>query len=311
MDMRRIPGVAEFLNVKMGRPMPSPATWDPSVLIVFSTALGIQTILYQMLVKNRKQTIMGQPISTPTNSALDLKLVGGAALFGAGWALSGFCPGPALASAFGGNPDATVFLTTTLMGMLLYQLGVEYKFDLRTWLNNGTTTGLASSLVGMAILSAVTGIISIYFPLVGYKLPLGPIQPVLQTLAGGALIGLSGFAYTITLGKVMGLSGMLAQHFSPITTSQERLGRWAFIGGLASAAFLIRYLHPIVFFSSAPSQPVLRILLSGLLVGFGTGCSNGCTSGHGLAGISRFALRSIIATVTFFGTNVLLSTLVF
>jgi uncharacterized membrane protein YedE/YeeE len=310
MDFRRLPGVGEFLAKKWGRGLPTAATWDPSVLIVFAAALGTQLPLYHLFLKNRKQSLTGTPIQTPTSSVLDLKLIGGAALFGAGWALAGFCPGPALTSAFAGAPNAAPFLATVLLGMLSNQL-LEHKFDIRSWLNIGKTTGLSSSLLGMGLVTAAVGFLGWYAPIQGFKSPIAPYPAIKFAIAGGVLIGLSGFAYTLSLGKVMGLSGMLSQHFLPTTTSQDRADRWTFLGGLASAALLVRHFYPEVFISSAPAPVMWKILLSGFMVGFGTSCSNGCTSGHGLAGISRFAVRSIVATAAFFGTNVLCSTLLF
>jgi uncharacterized membrane protein YedE/YeeE len=312
MDFRRIPGVGEFLQAHLGRSLASPATWDPSVLIVFATALGSQLPLYQLFVKNRKEALFGGPIVTPSNPALDFRLIGGAVLFGAGWALAGFCPGPALASAFAGAPKAATFVSMVLLGMFANTFILDNKFSLGTWLENGKTTGLVNSLIGMGTLSAGLGLFRQYAPLLETltpaKIPTGPIPPLGLAAIGGAIIGITGFAYTLGLGKTMGLSGMLSQHFQPTTTNQDRLERWTFLAGLGSAALFLRFYHPSAFISSAPDSPMWKVILSGLMVGFGTSCSNGCTSGHGLAGISRFALRSLVATVAFFGTNVLVST---
>lgn len=282
-------------------------SWDPSVLIVFGTALSTQLAFYQLFGKNRKTAVLGGPMSVPANCKVDAKLVVGSALFGAGWALAGFCPGPAMASAFAGAPNAANFLSAVLGGMFLKH-AIEVM-DLRSWLQNGTIHGLGSSLLGLIALSGVTHLIARFAPLATATAALS--APSLKLiLGGGALIGLSGFLYTILTGKVMGLSGMLSHQFNALALAEDRIERFVFLGGLAAAAVVMRIYYPAAFLSSAPAPSQFIVLLSGLLVGYGTSLSNGCTSGHGLAGISRLSLRSIIATAVFFGTNVALSTFV-
>jgi hypothetical protein len=312
MDFRRLPGVGEFLNTHFGRALATPAIWDPSVLVVFATALATQLPLYQIFIKNRKEALLGGTIQTPPPRAIDLKLLSGAALFGAGWALAGFCPGPALTSAFAGAPNAATFLAMVLLGMFGSAL-MDANFDVNAYLTRGQATGLRGSLLGVGLLSAVVGAARYLMPAIELMTPvkvphLTPIPPLKYALYGGALIGLSGTIYTLTIGRVMGLSGMLSGLFNPTTTPQERAERWTFLGGLAASALAARYLHPAAFITSAAPTPLWKVVLSGLMVGFGTACSNGCTSGHGLSGISRFAVRSIAATIAFFGSNVLVST---
>lgn len=311
MDFRRLPGVGDFLHTKFGRELATPATWDPSVLIVFATALGTQLPLFQLFTKDRKEALLGGPITKPACTSINLRLILGAAFFGAGWSLAGFCPGPAMASAFAGAPNAGAFLGAVLLGMFASALS-EFNFDIGSYFRAAQSGALKTSLLGMGLLSAfVGGLRYLATPietLAPAKIPTGSLPPLTFALAGGALIGLSGFLYTLSLGKVMGLSGMLSQQLQPTTTSQDRFERGVFIAGLASASLLLRNFWPSAFISSAAPSPLWKVLLSGLMVGFGTACSNGCTSGHGLAGISRLALRSIVATATFFGTNVLVST---
>jgi len=310
MNLRRLPGAAgEALSGIAGAS--SPATWDPSVLLVFATALGTQLPLYQLFVKDRKECLTGTDMPKHVHSQVDLRLISGAALFGAGWALAGFCPGPALSSAFAGAPNAAIFVGATIIGMTLFALS-EQGWNIKSWLDKGRSFGLHLSLAKLAALSAglfafrkyATPIESV----TAVKLPTDAFPPLTNALAGGALIGLSGFLFTLALGKVMGLSGMISHQLNPHANQRDRFERWFFLLGLGASALTMRYVNPAAFISSAPSPQLWKILLSGLMVGFGTASSNGCTSGHGLSGISRFALRSIIATATFFGTNVLVST---
>ena len=116
---------------------------------------------------------------------------------------------------------------------------------------------------------------------------------------GGALIGLSALLLMRLNGRIAGITGIFAGLIEPQST--EWGWRATFIVGLVAAplsAALIGYTLPI------PQMPpsVAIIAVAGLLVGFGTRLSNGCTSGHGVCGIARLSPRSIIATGIFMAT---------
>jgi len=113
---------------------------------------------------------------------------------------------------------------------------------------------------------------------------------------GGALIGLSAVLLMLLNGRIAGVTGIFAGIFEP--QSNDHAWRVAFVVGLVAAplsAVLVGYTVPI------PQMPtsVVTIAVAGLLVGFGTRLSNGCTSGHGICGIARLSPRSITATVVF------------
>jgi uncharacterized membrane protein YedE/YeeE len=126
-------------------------------------------------------------------------------------------------------------------------------------------------------------------------LPLAP-------LAGGALIGLSASALLVLNGRVAGVSGILAGLF------QARRGeigwRLAFLGGLLTGGLLLAWRAPQVI-APHPQAPPLLVVLAGLLVGFGTQLGGGCTSGHGVCGVSRASGRSIVAVLAFMATGML------
>lgn len=115
------------------------------------------------------------------------------------------------------------------------------------------------------------------------------------SLAGGLLIGLAAALFVIFNGRVAGISGILGGLLKP--QRSDLAWRVAFIAGLISA--------PIIYalFSTVPQIQIeansLTIIIAGLLVGFGTRYGSGCTSGHGVCGISRLSPRSIIATLIF------------
>ncbi len=114
-------------------------------------------------------------------------------------------------------------------------------------------------------------------------------------LAGGLLIGLGASVYLLCNGRIMGASGILGGLLerSDRSVMTERL---AFVAGLIGMPLLLRPL--IAPQAETHLTPDLAIvILAGLLVGAGTRIANGCTSGHGVCGISRFSLRGIVATV--------------
>lgn len=122
---------------------------------------------------------------------------------------------------------------------------------------------------------------------------------VLVTLAGGALIGLAASLVLLTHGRVAGISGIFGGLLGrPPADASFRV---AFIAGLVLAGLGVALLAPDLVPSASPS--VLVSAVAGLVVGFGTRLGNGCTSGHGVCGISRLSQRSIVATLTFMVTG--------
>ena len=116
------------------------------------------------------------------------------------------------------------------------------------------------------------------------------------SLLGGMFIGLSASAMLLANGKIAGISGIVAGLLSP--TKHDILWRLVFVAGLLAGGFLLRFFSTRSFeIGSVRSGGALA--LAGLLVGFGTRLGNGCTSGHGVCGISRGSKRSLIATATF------------
>jgi uncharacterized membrane protein YedE/YeeE len=118
----------------------------------------------------------------------------------------------------------------------------------------------------------------------------------LASLIGGLLIGLSASAMLLFDGKITGISGIFAGILSP--TKGDTVWKVCFLAGLIVGGVLLRLFLPHAFdFGVVPSWGVLA--LAGLLVGVGARLGNGCTSGHGICGVSRLSARSIVATVTF------------
>lgn len=120
-----------------------------------------------------------------------------------------------------------------------------------------------------------------------------------EALLGGVLIGLAAAALLFFNGRIAGISGIVNGLAGQ--GAGERGWRIAFLLGLAGAGVLVMKLTGQVYVSPA-TTPVL--VLAGLLVGFGTRLGNGCTSGHGVCGLARLSLRSLVAVLVFMAAAV-------
>ena len=118
-------------------------------------------------------------------------------------------------------------------------------------------------------------------------------------LIGGMLIGLAAAMFALLNGRVAGISGVLGGLFKP--TRGDIGWRVAFIGGLVGASLVYR------LFATLPAVQIdasyVALIVAGLLVGVGTRYGSGCTSGHGVCGLSRLSPRSLVATLAFMGAG--------
>ncbi|WCM23979.1 YeeE/YedE family protein [Paraburkholderia bryophila] len=117
----------------------------------------------------------------------------------------------------------------------------------------------------------------------------------LPALAGGLLIGLAAMLLVLGNGRIAGISGILGGLLD--TTSGDRAWRAAFVLGLFAASWIFKLFTALPAVAITSSPPVL--VVAGLLVGIGTRYASGCTSGHGVCGLSRGSVRSLAATATF------------
>jgi uncharacterized protein len=125
------------------------------------------------------------------------------------------------------------------------------------------------------------------------------------SFVGGALIGSSAVMLMALSGRIAGVSGIAARLLPPYEDSEssgEFLGRLAFIVGLIAAPIVV-----LIVTGRLPEQTIATntawLMLAGLLVGFGSVWGNGCTSGHGVCGLSRLSVRALVATMTFMATG--------
>jgi len=92
--------------------------WDPSLAFMMLGAVGTHAVAYR-LIRGRPTPLLADVFQLPTRSDVDWKLLGGASLFGVGWGLGGYCPGPAVVSLGGGSLQPLVFVAMMVLGMVL------------------------------------------------------------------------------------------------------------------------------------------------------------------------------------------------
>jgi uncharacterized protein len=123
-------------------------------------------------------------------------------------------------------------------------------------------------------------------------------QQMIYPLLGGALIGIAVTIMLLFNGRVTGVSGIISSALGK--PRKDDLWRWMFLAGMIAGGFLMHTTRPD-FFSNISGRSLPIVAIAGLLVGYGTVMGSGCTSGHGICGMSRFSVRSVIATLTLMG----------
>ncbi|MFM9154153.1 MAG: YeeE/YedE family protein [Methylocystis sp.] len=119
----------------------------------------------------------------------------------------------------------------------------------------------------------------------------------LQGFLGGLMLGVAAAIMLLSVGKIAGVSGLLAQTFALVSSKNTNFTAASFIIGIPLGAALVQFFFgPIK--SLYPSS-LTQLIIAGLLVGFGSRLGSGCTSGHGVCGLSRLSPRSLVATCVF------------
>ncbi len=121
----------------------------------------------------------------------------------------------------------------------------------------------------------------------------------MPALGGGVLIGLAAGLLLLTVGRVFGITGIISGIFNPI--KGDILWRVIVLIGLTGGAFIGSKVMGTDAALQLRSTPFL--IIGGFIMGFGARYGSGCTSGHGVCGISRFSMRSILGTMTFMATG--------
>ena len=100
-------------------------TWDPSLAFVMGGAILVAIVAFRF-AKKRTTNFLGGAMRLPTSDMIDKRLVIGSLLFGAGWGLAGFCPGPAITSIGTGNSKAVIFVIAMIVGMAIFELADRF-----------------------------------------------------------------------------------------------------------------------------------------------------------------------------------------
>ena len=95
--------------------------WDPSLMLVMLGALAVSFFAFRY-AKKREKSLLNQAINLPVTKQIDRRLIIGSLLFGAGWGLAGYCPGPALTSLLSGNLAPVIFVLAMMAGMAVYEV---------------------------------------------------------------------------------------------------------------------------------------------------------------------------------------------
>lgn len=99
--------------------------WDPSLAFVMGGAILVGVLGFTV-ARKRTTALLGDPLQLPTSNHIDKRLVLGGLLFGAGWGVAGFCPGPAIVSLGAGQPKAAVFVAAMLAGMAIFEIAERW-----------------------------------------------------------------------------------------------------------------------------------------------------------------------------------------
>lgn len=101
-------------------------TWDPSLMFVMIGAIGVHTIIYH-LTRKKSSPLISTQWHLPQKTEINKSLLIGALLFGMGWGLAGYCPGPALASAMTLESGTLMFIASMILGMFAFKLYAKFK----------------------------------------------------------------------------------------------------------------------------------------------------------------------------------------
>jgi len=263
--------------------------FDFSMLILFCAAL-IPTFLYWQLYGKRSKPWFESSWSFTDNKIVDRKLVLGSAIFGAGWALGGFCPGPSVSGLVTGHPNFVAFS----YGMYAYFV---FSHIMNTRNSGGDRYWLLTLMLG-AVPVAFYFVGPMIFPSDGVTSPL--TWAISISLLGGLGIALATITTFQFNGRALGVCGLWKNILDIDISSKSRLPQLFFFIAFMAGGVVVQLVAPESF-SHPPYQDrsLVWIFVGGILVALGTNWANGCTSGHGIAGMARLRVRSIVAVPTF------------
>jgi len=263
--------------------------FDFSMLLLFCAAL-IPTFLYWQLYGKRTTPWIATSWNFVTDTVVDRKLVVGSAIFGAGWALGGFCPGPSVSGLVTGHPNFVAFS----YGLYAY---FAVGHILKTRKSEGDRHWMLTLVLGL-VPAALYFIGPVIFPSDGVTSSVS--WPISATLLGGLGIAVA----TITMyqfnGRALGVCGIWRSILDVEVSAKSRLPQLLFFAAFMAGGVVVQLMSPESFaFPPYQDRNLIWIFVGGVLVALGTSWANGCTSGHGISGASRLSIRSLVAVPTF------------
>jgi uncharacterized membrane protein YedE/YeeE len=125
-----------------------------------------------------------------------------------------------------------------------------------------------------------------------------------SSLSGGIILGVASALFILMNGRVLGISGILGGLLPP--KAGDTFWRLAFLAGMFASPWIFNLLAPTEFITTPQiDADLVMLVIAGLLVGIGTRYGSGCTSGHGVCGLSRMSTRSLVATLSFMAAGFL------
>lgn len=246
--------------------------WDPSLAIMFAAAVASNSVVYYLVMAVMKKPAFAPKFCIPSRRDTPLELFVGAAMFGAGWGLGGFCPGPAIVASWEGHPKTLLFLGSMVIGMAALKL---YMQRLAAKAASGDDkAGKHHPHLSTAVLS---GLLVVVLATVAYAYSearasgqsaseavntfyLHPLRPAL----GGVLIGVAVATMMALTGEILGISGIVSGLFS--TETSDKAFRVAFVACLVTSAAIMWNSDPSVLMNRM-HRPWFFFVLGGFLVG--------------------------------------------
>ena len=120
--------VSEMVNpIKVKAFLDITGNWDPSLILVMISSISITFIIFNLFIKKLKKPILSSTFNFPKVLKVDSKLIFGSALFGIGWGIVGFCPGPSIAALSDGNSNTIYFILSMILGIITFKVMEKIK----------------------------------------------------------------------------------------------------------------------------------------------------------------------------------------
>ena len=240
---------------------------------MFAAAVLTNSVLYYTTRWFLQKPLLAPSFTIPTRRDTPAALFLGAAMFGAGWAIGGFCPGPAIVAAWEGNPRTLAFVVSMVAGMGLYRLQASVAAataarsdDARAKAHPALSTALISVVATVSL--ALTAWVYYTASTSGHSAQvarntfyLHPVRPAI----GGALIGTAVAGMMALSGEILGISGIVGGLFSSQT--QDKSFRASFAAGLLAAAALM-WATERELLVNRMHRPLAFFIVGGFLVGY-------------------------------------------